>query len=181
MCEKRMIGGGWAQQLGWHARPRHTTQLCRHFPRRRRWRRLGAATPPVPGRAGICALVDDDAGSRQRRAFSRKSIVSVLQQAHGVRLTHRSRRQKAAGRRACELQFALTSFPILGQTDHNPDSVALSTCLNNIVLFNDSSVVRARFGQIRPNSQNFRALRAHSRARIAIVIKLRGLSVGGVA
>ena len=66
------------------------------------------SVPPVPGRAGICALVDDDAGSRQRRAFSKKSIVSVLQQAHGVRLTHRSRRQKAAGRRACELQFALT-------------------------------------------------------------------------
>ena len=42
MCLKRMIGGGWAQQLGWHTRPRHSAHLCRHFPRR--LRRLSAAS-----------------------------------------------------------------------------------------------------------------------------------------
>ena len=49
----------------------------------------------LPCRAGICVLVNDDAGSRERRAFSRQESVTLLQQAHGVRLAHRSRRQKA--------------------------------------------------------------------------------------
>ena len=53
------------------------------------------SAPPVPCRAGICVLVNDDAGSRERRAFSRQESVTLLQQAHGVRLAHRSRRQKA--------------------------------------------------------------------------------------
>ena len=42
MCSKMMNGGGWAQQLGWHACPRHTAHLCRRFPRC--LRRLGAAS-----------------------------------------------------------------------------------------------------------------------------------------
>ena len=53
------------------------------------------SAPPVPCCAGICVLVNDDAGSRERRAFSRQESVTLLQQAHGVRLAHRSRRQKA--------------------------------------------------------------------------------------
>ena len=53
------------------------------------------SAPPVPCRAGICVLVNDDAGSRERRAFSRQESVTLLQQAHGVRLAHRSRPQKA--------------------------------------------------------------------------------------
>ena len=53
------------------------------------------SAPPVPCRAGICVLVNDDAGPRERRAFSRQESVTLLQQAHGVRLAHRSRRQKA--------------------------------------------------------------------------------------
>ena len=53
MCDKRMIGGGWAQQLGGHARPRHSTHLCRHFPRH--WRRLGASSTRSRWKA---ALVD---------------------------------------------------------------------------------------------------------------------------
>ena len=42
MCSKMINGGGWAQQLGWHACPRHTAHLCRRFPHR--LRRLGAAS-----------------------------------------------------------------------------------------------------------------------------------------
>ena len=42
MCSKMMNGGGWAQQLGWHACPRHTAHLCRRFPHC--LRRFGAAS-----------------------------------------------------------------------------------------------------------------------------------------
>ena len=48
-----MNDGGWAQQLGWHACPRHSVHLCRHSPHP--LRRLGAASSRSRWKA---ALVD---------------------------------------------------------------------------------------------------------------------------
>ena len=42
MCMKMMNDGGWAQQLGGHACPRHISHPCRHSSHR--LRRLGAAS-----------------------------------------------------------------------------------------------------------------------------------------
>ena len=53
MCMKMMNDGGWAQQLGGHACPRHRSHLCRHSPHR--LRRLGAASTRSRWKA---ALVD---------------------------------------------------------------------------------------------------------------------------
>ena len=72
------------------------------------------SVPPVPGRAGKLRSSTDDTGSRERARSCGISIDSTLKQAHGVRLTHRSHRQKAAGRHACELQVALTMDPNRG-------------------------------------------------------------------
>ena len=53
MCMKMMNDGGWAQQLGGHACPRHRSHLCRHSSHR--LRRLGAASTRSRWKA---ALVD---------------------------------------------------------------------------------------------------------------------------
>ena len=53
MCMKMMTDGGWAQQLGGHACPRHRSHPCRHSPHR--LRRLGAASTRSRWKA---ALVD---------------------------------------------------------------------------------------------------------------------------
>ena len=111
MCRKMMNDGGWAQHLGGHACPRHNTHLCRHFPHR--LRRLSAASSRSRWKA---ALVDRCCWFSTTGAIIWKSSSSWLQQAHMARLTHRSRRQKAAGRHVYELQLALTMQTFFGST-----------------------------------------------------------------
>ena len=63
---------------------------------------------PGPGHAQRCALVDDDAGARERARFSQKSNRWPGGRSEAVRLAHRSRWQTAAGQRENSLQLALT-------------------------------------------------------------------------
>ena len=75
---------------------------------------------PGPGHAQRCALVDDDAGARERRAFRKNRIVGPGGRSEAVRLAHRSRWQKAAGQREKLLQLALTLDPNRGSKVDNP-------------------------------------------------------------
>ena len=82
------------------------------------------SVPPVPGRAGICALDDAAAGSRERARSCGQVFVCRWQQARGVRLAHRSRRQKVAGR--SENSGAKASQKgVRFQSGHNAVSVPL--------------------------------------------------------
>ena len=65
-----MNDGGWAQQLGWHACPRHTAHLCRHCPHR--LRRLGAAS--CRSRWNLCVpptmmLVGEKTGAQVKKSI----------------------------------------------------------------------------------------------------------------
>ena len=133
MCMKMMNDGGWAQQLGCHACPRHSVHLCRRSPHP--LRRLGAASSRSRWKA---ALVDRRCWFSATGANFRKSSGSWLQQARGARLTRRSHRQKEAGRHAYELQLALTMSPIFGGAgQHNLHSVLLEPPQRGPIRLND--------------------------------------------
>ena len=81
LCSKAMIGGGLARQLGWHARTPRTAHLCHHFPHG--LRRCGVVGSRSLRRSVLFG--DGEAGSRQRRGFSRCDKVETVWQAHEMR------------------------------------------------------------------------------------------------
>ena len=76
-----MNGGGLAQQLGWHVRTPRRAHLCHHF--HHASRRCGVLSSRSLRR--LVLFGDGDAGSRQRRGFSRCDNVETVWQAHEMR------------------------------------------------------------------------------------------------
>ena len=137
LCSKTMIGGGLARQLGWHARTPRTAHLCHHFPHG--LRRCGVVGSRSLRRSVLFG--DGEAGSRQRRGFSRCDKVETVWQAHEMRqvaghgVVSRQAGRDSPRRRthaAChailgrsELQLALTMSQNVVPVCHNLHSVPL--------------------------------------------------------